>query len=374
MNESFYARALVSGTTLAVVALATAAESSAQDLTFEVRGVVASNTLTSGPLTAAVPGEASALRFTIDLGTLDSGTTHVFDGGCPFGICGGSPTYNYSTFDIDMSTVQLTVGGVSLAASPAPVAEATFVNNYGGRDPFALTVPLTTGAGFARVRVHAPENFVTFGEAPVSSTGVTTIVAGTSPVPGSFEVLGAVLGEALQITPTEIETMSLFALSCHGDGGAGLGCTDCPCSNSGTPGHPGGCLNSTGTSVLLYGEGTASVTSDSFQLRVKHSRPGTFGYLASGGNQLAPPGCPSGSGVQNAFDDGLRCTGGAVRRHGPRVTFADGEINQYFGLVAQGGFTAGQVRHFQYFYRDDISAGCQTGRNSSNALTVTVVP
>lgn len=374
MTKSRHARSLTLGALLTVFALTSAPDSLAQDVTIEVRGVVATNTLTTGPFSGASPGERCALRLTIDLGSVRGGTVHVHVN-CPVGAgCGGGGSYNYSTYDIDMSTVQFSVGNLSSMALSTPASEVILVNDYQGVDKFGASATLAQGAGFVRCNIRAPEEFMDHLGAPLSSTGVTTIPTVIPFLPGSFAVYGSVFGESLQIEPTEIETMSLFALSCHGDGGVGLGCTDCPCSNNNLPGRPGGCLNSDGNSVLLYGEGTPSITGDTFRLRLRNSSPGTLGYLISGGNQLSPPSCAIGSGVQNAFDDGLRCVGGTIRRHGPRVTLSSGQINQYSGLLFQGGFALGQVRHFQYFYRDGVHGGCSTGRNTSNALTITVVP
>ena len=44
------------------------------------------------------------------------------------------------------------------------------------------------------------------------------------------------------------------------------------------------------------------------------------------------------------------------------------------GLLAQGGFGAGETRHFQVFYRELDGAVCATGQNTTNAIQVQVVP
>ena len=41
------------------------------------------------------------------------------------------------------------------------------------------------------------------------------------------------------------------------------------------------------------------------------------------------------------------------------------------GILTQAGFVAGQTRHFQVFYRADDTLGCQTGQNTSQAVTTT---
>ena len=46
----------------------------------------------------------------------------------------------------------------------------------------------------------------------------------------------------------------------------------------------------------------------------------------------------------------------------------------FCGLVASGGFVAGQTRHFQSIYRDSVDQVCGTGQNTTNAVSVTFEP
>ncbi|MEM7516804.1 MAG: hypothetical protein AAF368_07755 [Planctomycetota bacterium] len=103
--------------------------------------------------------------------------------------------------------------------------------------------------------------------------------------------------------------------------------------------------------------------------------PSSFGLLVSGDNQLA-----SGSGLV-AFD-GLRCVGGNFQRHGSRPTNAFGQsVNPWGppagpvgGLIASSGFTVGQTRNFQVFFRETDGQICLTGLNTSNGFQVTIRP
>ena len=168
---------------------------------------------------------------------------------------------------------------------------------------------------------------------------------------------------------------------CFGDGGDQMGCTNCPCGNNAAPGTEGGCLNSASRSAELVGSGNPEVGGDTLRFEVLGAASSTFGVLVSADNQLPNMGaCPVGSGLQ-AFD-GLRCVGGGLLRHGTRATDANGDIgatNNAWGppngpaggLIANGGFMTGQTRHFQCFYREDVTLGCLTGQNTTNAVSVT---
>jgi len=176
---------------------------------------------------------------------------------------------------------------------------------------------------------------------------------------------------------------------CFGDGGFTPGCTNCPCGNNADAGMVGGCLNSAGSSAALAVTGQASVSNDTARLEAGRAMPSTMMLLASSAKVLPlNPGispCPSGSGVRSNLYDGLRCLGGPIVRHGLRVTDATGAVEgpndgwggQFRptgGLVNQGAFATGQKRYFQAIYRDNMALGCNTGINTTNAVSIQVVP
>ena len=78
--------------------------------------------------------------------------------------------------------------------------------------------------------------------------------------------------------------------------------------------------------------------------------------------------------------DGLRCIGGGMIRHGARAIGEGGAIASPWDQAAQGGIVAnlqvpvGSVRHFQAYLRDLPEAGCGTGINTTNAVSILVVP
>ncbi len=182
---------------------------------------------------------------------------------------------------------------------------------------------------------------------------------------------------------------SVFPERCNGDGGDQQGCSDCPCANNATAGTIGGCLNSTGNSARLQGSGTPSVSADTLRFELTGAPPTAFTILNSG-DQVAPanmanPCFGQMSGVQASTFDGLRCAVMNTRRHGGRPADANGNVGLTnngwgppsgppIGLIAQGGFVAGQTRHYQVIYREDPLAGCMRGLNTSQAVSVLFVP
>jgi len=185
------------------------------------------------------------------------------------------------------------------------------------------------------------------------------------------------------------EFESTFAEHCNGDGGDQMGCTNCPCNNNSAAGTPGGCLNSSGRPARLQGSGVPSVASDTLRFELTGVAAGAFTILTSGdgiapGNMVNP--CfGQMSGVRALQFDGLRCAIINTRRHGGRSADANGDVGMTnngwgtpsgppIGLVAQGGFVAGQTRHYQVIYREDPLLGCMRGLNTSQAVSVSFLP
>lgn len=182
---------------------------------------------------------------------------------------------------------------------------------------------------------------------------------------------------------------TVFVSLCNGDGGDQMGCTSCPCGNNAAVDTVGGCLNSAGSSAELVVSGGASASSDTLRMEVLGATLNSFAILASG-NAVAPqnaanPCFGTASGLAAGNLDGLRCAVNAVQRHGVRATDANGDVGvtgngwgppsgPVGGLVAQGGFVAGQTRFYQVFYRENIEAGCQTGQNTTQAVRVIFTP
>ncbi|MEM7517052.1 MAG: hypothetical protein AAF368_09050, partial [Planctomycetota bacterium] len=57
------------------------------------------------------------------------------------------------------------------------------------------------------------------------------------------------------------------------------------------------------------------------------------------------------------------------------VTDASGSVAAWgSGFLGPSGFVAGQQRIFQAVYREDVNAGCGTGLNTTQAVSVVLVP
>ncbi|MCB9914583.1 MAG: hypothetical protein H6828_05470 [Planctomycetes bacterium] len=148
---------------------------------------------------------------------------------------------------------------------------------------------------------------------------------------------------------------------CFGDGSG----TACPCGNAG--GATEGCANSSGAGATLAGTGTASVGADDLGFDAAQLLPNQPALLFSGDAQVA-------GGAGAIFGDGLRCAGQNVRRLGVRVPNAAGTSSWSGGLGATGGWSAGDTRNFQVWYRDPIASPCGTAFNLSHGVAVTFAP
>lgn len=135
---------------------------------------------------------------------------------------------------------------------------------------------------------------------------------------------------------------------------AGVGC---PCGNEGVLGA--GCANSTGGGALLGASGDATVGSDTVSLNVSGVPAAIPGLFFGGPLEVAP----------SPFGDGLRCVGGSIRRL--EVVFSDaaGNASTSVSLSSLEGLTGGELRQYQYWYRD-ISGPCNTLFNVSSAYRI----
>ena len=148
---------------------------------------------------------------------------------------------------------------------------------------------------------------------------------------------------------------------CFGDGTA----TACPCGNNGAAGE--GCGNSSGVGGTLVSTGSASVALDDLGFDASGLLTSQPALLFSGQVMVG-----GGSGMP--FGDGLRCAGTNVVRLGTQVPDAAGDASWSGGLAASGGWTAGDTRFFQGWYRDPIGSPCSSGFNLTHGVGVTFAP
>ena len=181
---------------------------------------------------------------------------------------------------------------------------------------------------------------------------------------------------------------------CRGDGGDGMGCNDCPCSNDAPAGTVGGCLNSNSTSTRLHASGDPSVSLPSgattdLRFAVTGAPPTAFCVLSSG-DAIAPINPAHAcfgldAGIPSALFDGLRCVVTNTLRHGGRPANSSGEVGTttvpwggesipVLGIAATYGFVSGQTRYFQVAHRDDETMVCGRGLNTSQAIRVEFTP
>ncbi|MBL8859812.1 MAG: hypothetical protein JNL28_15000 [Planctomycetes bacterium] len=149
---------------------------------------------------------------------------------------------------------------------------------------------------------------------------------------------------------------------CHGDGSS----VACPCGNVGAPDR--GCPSSIASlGARLTGAGQERVSADSFTL-LSEFVPNGPGLLFQGSSASDIP-----------FGDGKLCATGSVARLG--VVFASSNAatlpnpGQPTPLHVLGATSAGDVRHYQLWYRDADPGFCTPNLfNLTNAVTAAWVP
>ncbi|MBL8857949.1 MAG: endonuclease [Planctomycetes bacterium] len=130
---------------------------------------------------------------------------------------------------------------------------------------------------------------------------------------------------------------------CYGDGSG----TGCPCGNVSVYGDRSGCLNSSGSGGALSATGTASVSNDTLVLLGSGMTNSFVLYFQGTSAQNGGNG--------TVFGDGKTCAGGAIIRLGLSLNVAG--ASQFPGggqplISVQGATAAGNVRHYQGWYRD----------------------
>jgi hypothetical protein len=142
----------------------------------------------------------------------------------------------------------------------------------------------------------------------------------------------------------------------------GLGC---PCGNDDAT---AGCANDTGGGAILSASGSISVSAANLALSATGLTPGP-GLFFQGNNAVN-------SGGGNPFGDGLRCAGGSVVRL--EVLFANSgngfTTQTTISIASAGGVSAGEMKRYQYWYRDAGVSPCGTGFNLTNGFELVWQP
>jgi len=149
---------------------------------------------------------------------------------------------------------------------------------------------------------------------------------------------------------------------CSGDGSGAT----CPCGNPGAAGH--GCANgSFPAGALLAASGSASVANDTVVFHAESSVPGQPGLFFQGDNAIM-----GGAGIP--FGDGLRCVGGNVIRLEIVTADGGGQATSTVPVAATGHVAPGDVKRYQWWYRDPAGSPCGAGFNLSNGLEIIWAP
>ena len=151
---------------------------------------------------------------------------------------------------------------------------------------------------------------------------------------------------------------------CFGDPADG---TPCPCGNDNDGSVPGsGCANGAFASgAQLAGSGTASLAADTLELATTGLEPSQAGLYFQADSDLSPG---------TVWGDGLRCTGGQLKRLG--VVFSDAtgySDTSGYALpisVKAGNVTAGDTKYYQCWYRNPSGSPCGNDFNASNGYAV----
>ncbi len=146
------------------------------------------------------------------------------------------------------------------------------------------------------------------------------------------------------------------SLFCFGDGSSAA----CPCGNSGTPEH--GCQNSTATGGSLLSS-TGQVSPDSVVLTASSELPSALSIFLQGTASVGPV----------SYGDGLRCTGGSLKRlfvksasGGVVVAPQSGDPSITSRSAALGDpITHGSTRFYQVYYRDPNPTYCPAPTGST---------
>jgi len=122
--------------------------------------------------------------------------------------------------------------------------------------------------------------------------------------------------------------------------------------------------NSTGAAAQIASTGTTSLGQADLALDVSQLPANVFGLFFYGPNQATIP-----------FGDGIRCVDGSLQRFPAVNTGIFGSVNQPINtgtLPPTGPVTVGDLRNFQFWFRDPAAGGA--GFNTSSAVGVLFTP
>ena len=210
---------------------------------------------------------------------------------------------------------------------------------------------ISNPSSFSGEEFHAPHFFILNLAVGGNFTGIWSSSGISAPLPAEYRIDYVRLydnGHTILNSPFP------GASYCYGDE------FSCPCANGGNGGS--GCANSNSMGGTLSASGSASVSTDDLTLSFSGGLSGQPCLFFQGDNKIN-----GGDGV--IFGDGLRCAGGNVVRLQVRIPDANGEADTTIALASKGGVSAGDVRQYQGWYRDN-GLSCGSNFNTTNGYSI----
>ena len=307
------------------------------DVTLVARGTVSTNSISSGALANANPGDPVTMAWSVLT---------------PGSVIQPGQTANYTSdatsFVIDAGGIAVggTQGFTMLMANDNPVADGVYIffTSFG---PYSFEFEVGNGSGTFFDGIDITQEAGVLDLSMISSF--------------NWAIHG---GGSMFVDFIDLE---IFAPGgngtpfCFGDGTGAA----CPCGNTGGAGE--GCANSSGSGATVVDTGSFSVSDDDLGFEASGLLPNQPALLFSGDDAIA-----GGNGI--AFGDGLRCAGTNVKRLGTVTPDGNGDASWGPGLAATGGWGSGDTRRFQVWYRNPTGGPCGTGFNLSQGVEVTFAP
>ncbi len=202
-------------------------------------------------------------------------------------------------------------------------------------------------------------------EAPSSTDLFTRMSASDSLAIGDFDGDGRPdalvnLDGGLRFVPNTTDC-GVGAPFCFGDGSG----TGCPCGNASTTGSQQGCVTSVGVGAELRASGNPSIAMDTLLLEAWNLPPNAPVLFFQGTSRVN-----AGNGV--VFGDGLRCTGGTLKRLGTQQALNGIAMHPGAGdlSISQSGATTVGTYDYQTWFRDPTLFCTSATYNLTNGLEV----
>jgi choice-of-anchor B domain-containing protein len=299
----------------------------------------------------------------------------------------GTPGGPVDAADVDNGHTTLTSPAYDLSSLGNPVISywRWYSNNYmtddvlnaGGAmaDVFRVQISNNNGGTWTSVETIGPSGLEVIGGWIRHEFRVADILPPTSQVKIRFIAEDAGTDSIVEAAIDDFQVLDPdcggVQATCFGDGSGAL----CPCLNQGLGGH--GCDNSAATGgAILSATGVPSLSADTLVLNSSSEMPSAFSLFLQGDSEISPA----------VFGDGLRCTGGNLKRLYSRNASAGSVTAPIPGdptISARSAALGDSIpalgtRLYQVYYRDPSPTFCPAPPggtfNVSNALRVVWTP